>query len=180
MTFKKIIAISAVLLVFPKAGNWKVNPAIAKVNFSVHGPFGIVHGSFTGLEATINFNEKNLSASSITASIDAKTVSSGVSLRNSDLRNKEEWLNTDKYPRITFKSKKIEKTDKGYEASGELSIKSITKPVEIPFTFTSTDKDVTGIFNGQFTIKREDYNIGKPGGSVGDLITIILIVPVKN
>jgi polyisoprenoid-binding protein YceI len=178
MKFKQILAVSAILLVLPNAGNWKADTANAKVNFNLHGPFGTVHGSFTGLEATINFNEKSLSSSSIIASIDAKTVSTGVSLRNSDLRNKEEWLNTDRYPRITFKSKKIEKTDKGYIVSGDMTIKGVTKPVEIPFTFTS--KDATGIFKGQFTIKREDYNLGKSGGSVGSLITIILTVPVKN
>ena len=178
MTFKQIMAISVFLLVFPTADNWKVDPANAKVNFSLHGPFGTVHGSFTGLEATINFNEKNLSGSSIEASIDAKTVSTGVSLRNSDLRNKEEWLNTDKYPRISFKSKKIEKTDKGFKAIGDLTIKGITKPAEIPFTFTN--KESSGVFTGQFTVTRSDYNIGKPGGSVGAVITIILTVPVKN
>jgi len=178
MKFKQFLTVSAVTLLLPGAGNWKADTAKAKVDFNLHGPFGTVHGNFTGLEATTNFNEKSLSGSSITASIDAKTVSTGVSLRNKDLRNKEEWLNTDKYPRITFKSKKIEKTDKGYKASGELTIKGITKPVEIPFTFTS--KEDAGIFKGQFTIKREDYNVGKSGGSVGDLITIILTVPVKN
>jgi hypothetical protein len=29
-------------------------------------------------------------------------------------------------------------------------------------------------------IKREDYNIGKTGGSIGDMITIMLDVPVKK
>jgi polyisoprenoid-binding protein YceI len=178
MKFKQLLAVSAIILILPNPGNWKVDTANAKVSFSVHGPFGTVHGSFTGLEATINFNEKNLSGSSISASIDAKTVSTGVSLRNSDLRKKEEWLNTDKYPRITFKSKKIEKTANGYKAIGDMTIKAATKPVEIPFTFTK--KDATGIFKGQFTIKREDYGVGKPGGSTGSVITIMLTVPAKN
>jgi polyisoprenoid-binding protein YceI len=178
MKFKQILAASAIILVLPAVDNWKADTTNAKINFSVHGPFGTVHGSFTDLKTTIIFNEKSLSGSSIIASISAKTVSTGISLRNSDLRNKEQWLNTEKYPRITFKSKKIEKTDKGYKASGEMTIKSITKPVEIPFTFTGMD--ATGIFKGQFTIKREDYNIGKPGGSVGDIITITLLIPVKN
>ena len=178
MKFAQILAVSAIVFVMQGASNWKADTANAKVTFTVHGPFGTVHGSFTGLEATINFNEKSLSTSSIVASIDAKTVSTGVGLRNSDLRNEEVWLNTDKYPRITFKSKKIEKTADGYKASGEMMIKAVTKPVEIPFTFTG--KDATGLFKGQFTIKREDYNVGKPGGSVGDVITILLSVPVKN
>jgi polyisoprenoid-binding protein YceI len=178
MKFKQILAISAIAFLLPGTTDWKAVTANAKVTFSVHGPFGTVHGSFTGLEATINFDEKNLSASSITASIDAKTVSTGISLRNSDLRNKEEWLNTDKYPRISFKSKKIEKNGNGFKAIGDMTIKGVTKPAEIPFTFTS--KDTSGLFNGQFTIKREDYNVGKPGGTVGDMITITLSVPVRN
>ena len=178
MKFRQILAISAIVFLLPGTAAWKADTANAKVTFSVHGPFGTVHGSFTGLEATINFDEKNLSTSSITASIDAKTVSTGISLRNSDLRNKEEWLNTDKYPRISFKSKKIEKNDKGFRAMGDMTIKGVTKPAEIPFTFTG--KDASGLFQGQLTIKREDYNLGKPGGSVGDVITITLSVPVKN
>jgi polyisoprenoid-binding protein YceI len=178
MKIKQILAISAIVFLLPGIANWKADTANAKVTFTVHGPFGTVHGSFTGLEATINFDEKNLSAGSMTASIDAKTVSTGVSLRNSDLRNKEEWLNTEKYPRISFKSKKIEKTPNGFKAIGDMTIKGVNKPAEIPFTFSG--KDASGLFKGQFTIKREDYNIGKPGGTVGDIITITLSVPVKN
>lgn len=178
MKFKQILTTSATIIIMYVSGNWKVDTANAKVNFTVHGPFGTVHGSFTGLMATINFNEKNLSGSTIEASIDAKTVNTGISLRNSDLRNKEEWLNTDKYPRISFKSKKIEKTDKGFKVVGDLTIKGITKPAEIPFTFTN--KESSGVFTGQFTVTRSDYNIGKPGGSVGAVITIILTIPVKN
>jgi polyisoprenoid-binding protein YceI len=178
MKFKQILTAAAIILIVPGAGDWKADATNAKVNFSVHGPFGTVHGSFTGLEAAIHFDEKNLSASSITASIDAKTVSSGVSLRNSDLRNKEIWLNTDKYPRISFKSKKIEKTDKGFRTIGDLTMKGVTKPATIPFSFEG--KDATGVFKGQFTIKREDYHLGNTGGSVGSVITIDLLVPVKN
>jgi polyisoprenoid-binding protein YceI len=178
MKFKQILKASAIVLILHIAGNWKADTANSKINFTVHGPFGTVHGSFTGLETIIKFNEKDLSGSSITASVDAKSVSTGVSLRNSDLRNKEEWLNTDKYPRISFKSKKIEKTASGFKASGDLTIKGITKPVDIPFTFTN--KETSGVFAGQFIIKRSNYNLGKPGGSVGSDITIILTVPVKN
>ena len=121
-----------------------------QIDFTVKGIFGTVHGSFTGLQASIQFSEKDLNSSSMTASIDAKSVSTGISLRNSDLRNKEEWLYTKKYPRINFKSKKFEKTGNGFKVLGDLTIKGITKPVEIPFTFA--DKDGSGIFKGQFTI----------------------------
>ncbi len=178
MKITKTIMAIALIIALPFAGNWTPDTVNAKINFTVKGPFGTVHGSFTGLKATIDFNEKDITASSITASIDAKTVNTGVGLRNNHLRSKEEWLDTDKFPQITYHSKKIEKTDKGFKAIGELTLKGITKPVEIPFTFTS--KDATGVFKGEFTIKREDYKVGDSGGSVGDMITITLEVPVKK
>jgi len=178
MKLKQIMVVLAFIVTLPLTGNWNADATNAKVSFTVKGPFGTVHGSFTGLKATIKFNEKDLPGSSVLASVEAKTVSTGIGLRNHDLRSKEEWLNTDKYPQITFRFKKIEKIDKGYKALGELTLKGITKPEEIPFTFTSTG--ATGLFKGQFSIKREDFNIGKQGGSVGGEIIIILEVPVKK
>lgn len=169
--------VSAVFAGLPITINWISDPDNAKITFNVKGPFGTIHGKFSGLKTSIKFNENSLSESSISASVDIKTVSTGISLRNSDLRNKEEWFNADKYPRITFRSKKIEKTDKGYKALGDLTIKGISKLAEIPFTFTR--KDVSGLFNGEFSIKRENYNLGKKSGSVGGVITINLYVPVK-
>ena len=160
------------------AGSWNVDTVNSKVTFSIKGPFGTVHGSFSGLKATIRFSEKELAGSSFSASVEAKTVSTGIGLRNHDLRSKEQWLNTDKYPQISFQSRKIEKTTSGYKAIGDLTLKGVTKPVEIPFTFVTTGDG--GVFKGQFTIKREDYNIGKAGGSVGSIITIALEVPVKK
>ncbi len=178
MNLTSIIAKSAIIIALTLAGNWNVDPAASKVSFTIKGPFGTVNGSFTGLEATIVFDEKNLSGSSVTASIDATTVSTGIGLRNKDLRNKELWLNTGKYPRISFHSTKIEKTGNGYKAIGNLTLKGVTKPAEIPFTFTATGS--TGLFKGQFEVNREDYGIGKKGGSVGSTITVTLEVAVKK
>src|ERR1700755_904258 len=149
-------------------GNWTADAEKSRITFTVDGPFGEVHGSFSGLKSEIQFDGKDLSKSSITASIDAATVSSGVGLRNTHLRNEEQWLNTEKYPRIQFKSSKIEKTATGFSAAGTLTLKNISKPIIIPFTFSSSGN--SGVFKGQFSIKREDYNLGKKGGSVGETI----------
>lgn len=175
MKLQAYFAITALTGLLLTATTWKPESEKAQVNFDIKGPFGMVHGKFTGLKADIKFSPDDLKGSSIKASIDAKTVSTGISLRNSDLRNKELWLNTDKYPRISFESNKIEKKDKGYVAVGNLTLKGKTKPVEIPFTFTNKGNE--GIFKGKFTINRTDFNIGKQGGSVGKTITIELNVP---
>src|SRR5437868_13640175 len=85
-----ITALFATLLV---ATQWKPETQKAQVNFDIKGPFGMVHGKFTGLKADIKFSADDLKGSSVKASIDAATVSTGISLRNRDLRKKELWLN---------------------------------------------------------------------------------------
>ena len=178
MKVRQFITRSMIIAGLSFASTWNVDSANAKVAFTVKGPFGSVNGTFTGLKATIQFDEKDLAGSSVKASIDAGTVSSGVGMRNHHLKNEEQWLNTSKYPQITFQSKKIEKAANGYKAIGNLTLKGVTRPVEVPFTFTPNGAG--GEFKGKFTIRREDYNVGKPGGSVGDTIAITLDVPVKK
>ena len=163
------------LLVAPK---WEPVTADSQVKFDIKGPFGTVHGKFSGLKADIKFSPDDLKGSSINASIESKTVSTGIALRNKDLRTKEQWFNSDKYPLISFHSKKIEKKGNGYIAFGELKIKSKTRPVNIPFTFSG--KGNAGVFKGTFSINREDFDVGKKGGSVGKTVNISLNIPVRK
>ena len=157
---------------------WKAETTKSQINFTIKGPFGTVHGKFTGLKSDIKFDPENPGKSSIKASIDASTVSTGIGLRNKDLREKELWLNTEKYPLITFQSEKIEQSKKGFIATGDLTLKGRSRSISIPFTFDG--KGNTGVFKGKFSINREDFNIGKKGGSVGKTISIDLNIPVKK
>lgn len=156
---------------------WNSDASTAQVKFSIGGPFGTVHGKLSGLKSTILFDENNLAASSISASVESKSISTGIGLRNRDLQ-KEKYLNSEKYPLLSFRSEKIQKSATGYKAIGSLTIKGVTKHIEIPFTFS--EKGNAGIFKGGFTIKRQDYGIGNSGGSIGSTVTIDLEIPVTK
>jgi polyisoprenoid-binding protein YceI len=179
-SLKIIISIVTLALIIGSisVSNWNTDAPKAKIKFDIGGPFGTVHGSFSGLKTTIVFNENDLAGSYILANIQAGTISTGIGMRNRDLREKEEWLDTKKYPMISFHSMKIVKTSTAYKAIGNLTMKSTTKSIEIPFTFNSTGH--SGLFKGEFNIKRRDFNIGKEGGSVASIMTIMLEVPVRK
>lgn len=177
MKIARIITRSVVIAGLAFAPNWNVDTTKAKVEFSIKGPFGTVHGNFSGLKADIKFDEKAPGNSSISATVDTKTISTGIGMRNHDLK-KEEWFDADKYSTIEYHAKKVEKNGSGYKAIGELTMKGVTKPIEIPFTFTRSGS--TGVFKGQFKVNREDFKVGKPRSSVGDEVTISLDVPVKQ
>src|SRR5258707_9254690 len=61
---------------------WNANAATAQIKFSVNGPFGTVHGSLSGLKSNILFDEDNLAASTISASVDSRSISTGIGMRN--------------------------------------------------------------------------------------------------
>ena len=156
---------------------WNADPSKARITFKVGGPFGTVDGSLSGLQSTILFDKNNLSASAIRASVSVKTISTGIGLRNRDIQ-KEKYLDSDNHPLMSFDSKNIQQTPTGYTAIGNLTIKDVTRSVAIPFTFTENGN--TGVFKGGFAIQRQDYHIGKAGGSIGNTVTISLEVPVTK
>jgi polyisoprenoid-binding protein YceI len=164
------------LLLSPEA--WTVDSAASKVSFSVKGPFGTVHGTLSGLEATVQFSDKDLGSSTMKARIPVKTISTGTGKRDRDLCNEEVWFNVAKYPDITFVSHKFTKTADGYSVEGDLTIKGVAKPATIPFTFVANGAG--GVFKGNFIVHRTAYGLGKSGGMVGDEVTISLEVPVKK
>jgi len=105
--------------------------------------------------------------------------------RDNDLRNTE-FLDVAKYPEMTFVSKKVEKRGDHYVLVGDLTIKAVTKQVEIPFTFSGPITDPWGntriAAEGSTTINRRDFGVTykaamKDGSAVvGDEVKISLSV----
>jgi polyisoprenoid-binding protein YceI len=159
------------------ATRWKADPDKTKIRFKVDGPFGVVDGSLRGFQSTIIFDEKDLSSSYLEASVNAKTINTGIGLRDRDIQ-KDKYLNTDKHTSIEFRSEKIEKAGNRYKAVGNLTLKGTKKKIEIPFNFTQNGN--SGVFKGNFKINLNDYDIAKGKRSIGDIVTIDLEVPVTK
>src|SRR5688572_2419486 len=108
-------------------------PTSAAVTFKIKNAGLNVDGHFTGLIGTVLFDPEHLAQSSIEASVDAATISTGIELRNNHLK-KEEYLNVAKYPKITMKSISFEKqADGSYKGRFHLTLKGVTKEVVVPF-----------------------------------------------
>lgn len=153
-------AIAAIITIAAIAGfistvHRTADKAKTKSRFNRSGSFGTLHGSFSGLITAFVFNENGYDSSSILASMQTGTVISGIEMRNKDLREKEQWLDTKKYPMISFHSMKIVKTSTGYKAIEYLTRKNFPKPAEIPFIFKDRGKE--GVFKGKSNIRRHNF-----------------------
>lgn len=130
-------------------------------------------GQFKGLKSTLVFDENNLAASKLVATIDPASVNTGNGMRNKHAR---QGLGTDTYKSISFESTTISKKGNGYEAVGKLTIRDVTKEMVLPFAFTRNGEG--GVFSGNFSVATKDYHIEKSGTPA--TIQIELNIPVTK
>src|SRR5271168_1366152 len=77
---------------------WKIDPAHSEADFTVrHMGINNVHGRFGGVNGTVTLDEKDLTKSTVSATIDATTVDTGVVPRDGDLKGPH-FFDVAKYP----------------------------------------------------------------------------------
>jgi polyisoprenoid-binding protein YceI len=109
---------------------WKLDPAHSAAEFKVkHMMISNVKGSLSGLSGTLTEHVPNPSLSSIEASIDVATLSTGDAQRDGHLKSAD-FFEVEKYPTMNFKSTKVERKGDGeYAVTGDLTVHGVTKPV---------------------------------------------------
>lgn len=147
-----------------------VDASKAVVSFNV--PAEKTTGTLTGLEAKIVFDPSNLASSTIKGSIPVSTITTGSKMRDKHILN-DEFFNAAKYPKMSFSSTSITKTEKGYTMTGQLTIKAITKDVKINFTFENN------VFVGKLIVYTNDFDINVQKDKEDSKVLVKLTVPVK-
>ena len=81
-----------------------------------------VNGNFKGFSGTLKFDANDLANSSLTGTVDASTVDTDNNLRNRHIREKEEFFNVAKYPKVKMKTTRIEKEGNNYVGYFDLQL----------------------------------------------------------
>jgi polyisoprenoid-binding protein YceI len=136
-----------------------------------------VSGTFDQISGTIVFDPTNLTSAKLNFKLKVESINTGNGLQNKHARG-DEWFHAEKYPYIEFESTKIEKTSTGFKALGKLEMHGIKKEVSIPFTFVK--KGNKGTFVANFNVSRSEYNIGKKGNDVADILKITATLPIQK
>ncbi len=149
-----------------------------------HFDIAYVKGRFKSFSGKINVNEQDLLQSSVELTIDASSLDSQAVQMREDLIKGEEMLEVGKYPTISFKSTKISQQGAmGFVVTGDLTMRGITKQLQIPLQFgglVSTRMGPRAGFSGELTLNKSDFQVPfnrefEPGRAVvGDNIKIEL------
>ncbi|GAA4210249.1 YceI family protein [Actinocatenispora rupis] len=150
-------------LTIPAPGTYTLDAAHTRVGFVVkHMMVSKVRGHFGEYEATITIAENPLE-SSVTANIKTGSVDTGQEMRDNHLRTGD-FFETEKFPAMSFTSTGIS-GHKGdtFTVAGELTIKDVTRPVELTVELEGTalspyGQQVFG-FTATTEIDREDFGL---------------------
>ena len=144
---------------------YSIDPAHSSVEFVVrHMMITNVRGAFTGVQGTVVYDTDNHAASSIDVTIDTSTISTREPQRDAHLKSAD-FLDAEKYPTITFRSTKVEKTGEDEaKVTGDLTIHGVTRPVVLQVEGPTPDaKDPFGNIragaSAKTKIKRSDFGL---------------------
>ncbi|MGA1858933.1 YceI family protein [Azospirillum sp. 11R-A] len=180
-------AVGAVSPAFAAPVSYKIDPAHTAVAFIVnHVGFSNVIGRFNTVGGDISFDKDAVEKSTVSVTIDTTSVDTNHAKRDEHLRSPD-FFNAKEFPKMTFKSTKIEKTgDKTGKLHGELTMLGVTKPVVLDVTFNKdgvspASKLETAGFSARGTVKRTDFGMKYGAPAIGDDIQLLIeIEAVKS
>ncbi|GLW65553.1 hypothetical protein Arub01_37970 [Actinomadura rubrobrunea] len=153
------------------AGTWVIDPVHSSVGFSVrHLMVARVRGRFTDFSGEIVTAEDPL-RSTVTASIATASVDTGNADRDAHLRTAD-FLETDRYPTIAFRSTGVRPDGEAFALDGELTIKDVTRPVTLSLELGGFGPDyylkdpsqgARAGFTATGRIDRLDFGVGDEG-----------------
>jgi polyisoprenoid-binding protein YceI len=179
---KWLVSFALILFIpsaFAQLTTWRMDPAHSAAFFAVrHLGISTVRGEFKKVSGSASYDPSDATKTSLEASIDASTVDTRVDMRDNDLRSPN-FLEVQKFPTITFKSKRTESAGPGkLKITGDLTIHGITKEVVLDVDGpTPPIKDPKGNLHmgasASTKIDRKDFGI-TTNPAVGDEINITL------
>lgn len=166
------------------AAEWSFDPPHCSVMFFVKHILAKVPGRFDSYTGTVRFDPANPGGSSIDVSVDMASVNTGIAQRDEHLRSPD-FFDAARYPRMRFVSQRImSKGGNAYVAEGDLTIKDVTRRIQLPFTYLGTKpspmeqgKQIAG-FEANFSINMLEYHVGdgkfQKMGALGEMVDIVI------
>lgn len=143
---------------------YKIDTDHSDIMFKVkHLMISTVTGSFKRFDGVLEVNEKDLSDAEVWFEADVDSVDTKNEGRDGHLKS-DDFFNAEQFPKLTFKSTEVEKiSDNEYNLTGDLTIRDITKPVELKAEYNGSTKDPWGQERMGFEIagkiNRKDFGL---------------------
>ena len=187
---KKYLAIIVIFVLAAGFGfgmnEYTLDPSHSSISFKIrHMVVSKVRGQFNDFSVFIKEDPNDMSKSSVTAVIKVASIDTRDEKRDKHLHS-EDFFYVEKFPEITFRSKRIQKKADGFAATGTLTMRGVSKEITILFQVSEKIKDPWGNtrvgIEAEVKLDRKDYGINynktldKGGLMVGNEVKIEILL----
>ncbi len=154
------------------SAQWK-NVKSTTISFKIKNAGIKVDGSFKKATISIVVDDTKPENSSFMGIVDAKSISTGIKLRDTHLKEKEDFFNTEKFPSLTMKSVSVsQKKPDVYIVVWDLTMKGVARRFSSEVITKIVDNSL--LLSTDFVINRNDWNVGGSSITMGDNVTVKL------
>lgn len=140
------------------AAQWAPDPERSRLGFIATYEETGFEAVFREYRASINFDPQQLDTSTIEVTVNLASVDSASADRDEGMRDSE-WFDVANHPQASFVSTGFAaRSADQFEVQGDLTIKDITLPIAIPFTWRAEAGEAR--FTGETTVNRTAFKIG--------------------
>ena len=145
-------------------GSYQLDPAHTRLGFAARYVLVTrVHGRFDSFEGRLHLDASDPTRCSVALTIDAASIRTNNPDRDAHLRSGD-FFDVERYPTMTFESTALTPLgDRRYRATGDFTIKAVTRPVELDLTYQGSCVDPYGQlrvgFEGSGALKRSDWGL---------------------
>jgi polyisoprenoid-binding protein YceI len=169
--------------------SWDVDSLHSQFFVSVrHMGFVPLRAKFARFTGSLRIDQDDVLRSSFEIEVDTRSVVTGHAPQEDFIRG-EGWLDAENHPTLTFRGTAIEpRGGNRYLLRGELTLRGVTAPLDIPIEFHGVHADGWGLragFSSRFTVDRRDYGITWNrlfdwGAMAGDDVEIALDIELSH
>jgi polyisoprenoid-binding protein YceI len=133
------LVLTTLLATASASETFQIDPTHSRIGFKVHQAFATVNGRFKQFSGTVALDRQHPEKSSVTATIQVKSIDTGIAKRDAHLCSPE-FFNAAKFPEIKFKSQSVKQTapDAG-DVVGDFIIHGVTKPIALHVKLLNKD-----------------------------------------
>ena len=148
---------------------WRIN----------HLGFSWLYGRFNDFDGRFQYEDGEIEDASVEVTIDMASLDSNHAERDKHLREAD-FFHVKEYPEATFKSTGIESTDDGFVITGDLTMRGVTREIEIEAEKVGEGEDPWGGYRAGFlgttTLTLKDFGIDYDLGPAATTAEVTLSV----
>lgn len=150
----------------------------SSIGWAASVPIGTRRGGWAVFDGTIEVDLQDFTTAKVDLTIDMKSAYSDAEELTHKLNGEENFFNVSTYPTSKFKSTSVKKTSSGYEITGDLTVRDVTKSVTFPATVTLENGRL--LAKSEFKMNRKDFGVTYQSTFgdyiINDIVTVMLDV----